>query len=102
MKLITLGRAGAMVLLRSCCARQPAIYAIEMKPGVAAPKASMTDWREATLRIGPALALPVIARSFSRDQLSLVDRGWTVAIAHIRGGGYMGRKWYEVSESTCE
>lgn len=34
--------------------------------------------------------------SFSRDQLSLVDRGWTVAIAHIRGGGDMGRKWYEV------
>lgn len=33
--------------------------------------------------------------SFSRDQLSLVDRGWTVAIAHIRGGGDMGRKWYE-------
>jgi oligopeptidase B len=25
--------------------------------------------------------------SFSRDQLSLLDRGWTVAIAHIRGGG---------------
>lgn len=25
--------------------------------------------------------------SFGRDQLSLLDRGWTVAIAHIRGGG---------------
>jgi hypothetical protein len=36
--------------------------------------------------------------SFSRDQLSLVDRGWTVAIAHIRGGGDMGRKWYEVRQ----
>jgi hypothetical protein len=33
--------------------------------------------------------------SFSRDQLSLLDRGWTVAIAHIRGGGDMGRMWYE-------
>eukprot|EP00878_Enallax_costatus_P023740 GHUV01025278.1.p1 GENE.GHUV01025278.1~~GHUV01025278.1.p1 ORF type:complete len:552 (+),score=140.91 GHUV01025278.1:456-2111(+) len=32
---------------------------------------------------------------FNRDQLSLVDRGWTVAIAHIRGGGDMGRMWYE-------
>jgi hypothetical protein len=36
--------------------------------------------------------------SFSRDQLSLIDRGWTVAIAHIRGGGDMGRKWYEVRQ----
>ncbi|KAF6261715.1 prolyl oligopeptidase [Scenedesmus sp. NREL 46B-D3] len=33
--------------------------------------------------------------SFNRDQLSLLDRGWTVAIAHIRGGGDMGRMWYE-------
>lgn len=33
--------------------------------------------------------------TFSRDQLSLVDRGFTVAIAHIRGGGDMGRMWYE-------
>lgn len=41
--------------------------------------------------------LPLAECSFSRDQLSLIDRGWTVAIAHIRGGGDMGRKWYEVS-----
>ncbi|KAF8063007.1 dapb1 [Scenedesmus sp. PABB004] len=33
--------------------------------------------------------------TFSRDQLSLLDRGWTVAIAHVRGGGDMGRMWYE-------
>lgn len=38
----------------------------------------------------------VATNSFSRDQLSLVDRGWTVGIAHIRGGGDMGRRWYEV------
>jgi hypothetical protein len=43
------------------------------------------------------LPLLFAERSFSRDQLSLIDRGWTVAIAHIRGGGDMGRKWYEVS-----
>ena len=30
---------------------------------------------------------------FSSNWLSFVDRGWTVGIAHIRGGGELGRKW---------
>jgi oligopeptidase B len=33
--------------------------------------------------------------SFSTAALSLLDRGWIVAIAHIRGGEEMGRGWYE-------
>ncbi|MGC1395438.1 MAG: S9 family peptidase [Coleofasciculaceae cyanobacterium] len=33
--------------------------------------------------------------SFSSSRLSLLNRGVAVAIAHIRGGGEMGRKWYE-------
>lgn len=33
--------------------------------------------------------------SFSTTRLSLLDRGFIFAIAHVRGGEYLGRKWYE-------
>jgi oligopeptidase B len=33
--------------------------------------------------------------TFSISRISLLDRGFTYAIAHIRGGGEMGRHWYD-------
>jgi oligopeptidase B len=32
---------------------------------------------------------------FSSIRLSLLDRGFISAIAHVRGGEYLGRQWYE-------
>jgi oligopeptidase B len=36
-----------------------------------------------------------ISDSFSTTRLSLLDRGFVFAIAHIRGSEYLGRNWYD-------
>ncbi len=35
---------------------------------------------------------------FSSVRLSLLDRGFIYAIAHVRGGEYLGREWYETGK----
>jgi oligopeptidase B len=61
-------------------------------------------WKRALVEPGvPAMCLLygygsyeiTIPDSFSSLRLNLVDRGVVFAIAHIRGGGEMGRQWYE-------
>ena len=35
------------------------------------------------------------AAGFNSNRLSLLDRGVVYAIAHIRGGGDLGKKWHD-------
>jgi len=41
--------------------------------------------------------IPIDA-AFSQSRVSLLDRGVVFAIAHIRGGGDLGRSWYEAAK----
>jgi len=37
---------------------------------------------------------------FVAANVALADRGWVVAVAHVRGGGERGRAWYEAARQT--
>jgi prolyl oligopeptidase PreP (S9A serine peptidase family) len=51
---------------------------------------------EAALHLDAYGAYEVINEpSFRRNRVSLLDRGVVCAIAHVRGGGDLGRLWYE-------
>lgn len=39
---------------------------------------------------------------FSSTRLSLLDRGWVFAIAHVRGGGDLGDSWHEGGKLECK
>ncbi|HZV92097.1 MAG TPA: prolyl oligopeptidase family serine peptidase, partial [Caldimonas sp.] len=67
-------------------------------------------WREDTRRAGPRPLLLYGYGSygvpldpwFSQSRVSLLDRGVVFAIAHVRGGGDLGRSWYEAAKMASK
>ncbi|MCY3892348.1 MAG: S9 family peptidase [Acidimicrobiaceae bacterium] len=63
-------------------------------------KPGAVNWPAPCLLYGyGAYEIPMPA-SFSTARLSLLDRGVLFAIAHVRGGGELGRAWYEGGKLT--
>jgi oligopeptidase B len=62
---------------------------------------SLVYRRDRPKQVGPALLIGYGSYEASSDpvfssaRVSLLDRGFVVAIAHVRGGGELGRLWYE-------
>lgn len=53
------------------------------------------DGRHALFLHGYGAYGSVFNPEFTREVLTLVDRGFVYAIAHVRGGGDLGRAWYD-------
>lgn len=84
----------------------PARYRVELlsvpaRDGVAVPltllsRADLPRDRPAPVYLHGYGAYGVVEEDeFRHERFALVDRGWIYAVAHPRGGGELGRDWYE-------
>lgn len=51
-----------------------------------------------TLLIGYGAYGSNLEADFELEHLSLLERGWVIALAHVRGGGELGLQWYQAGK----
>jgi oligopeptidase B len=68
---------------------------LQIPISIAYKKALKLDGTNPTLLHGYGAYGAVLDAEFTPNRLSLLDRGFIYAIAHIRGGSDLGRAWYE-------
>ncbi|CAI5741694.1 unnamed protein product [Hyaloperonospora brassicae] len=54
--------------------------------------------RNPTLLIGYGAYGTNLEADFELEHLSLLERGWVIALAHVRGGGELGLQWYQAGK----
>jgi oligopeptidase B len=73
----------------------PAADGVKVPISVVHRKDAKLDGKEALYLYGYGSYGISIDAGFNPNHFSLVDRGVTVAVAHIRGGGEMGKSWHD-------
>ncbi|EFA75529.1 oligopeptidase B [Heterostelium album PN500] len=63
--------------------------------GVKIPMSLQYCFRNPILIKGYGAYGTVMDTGYDQEDLALLKRGWVVATAHVRGGGELGRNWYE-------
>ncbi|KAL3681564.1 hypothetical protein R1sor_024520 [Riccia sorocarpa] len=78
-------------------------HEVNTSGGVSVPltvvhKSRVHNGKDPALLIGYGAYGKNLAVEWCSDHLSLLDRGWVVAFAHVRGGGELGRTWYQAGQ----
>ncbi len=73
----------------------PAADGTEIPLSIVYRKGTRRDGRNPLLLYGYGSYGLSIDAAFASPRLSLIDRGFVFAIAHVRGGQELGRQWYE-------
>ncbi|KAL2620360.1 hypothetical protein R1flu_000565 [Riccia fluitans] len=61
-------------------------------------KSGVNDGQNPALLIGYGAYGKNLEVEWCSDYLSLLDRGWVIAFCHVRGGGELGRTWYQAGQ----